>query len=101
MTVVRYQLFPQKPPGQGGEGGGGGEADSKVLGAYDRVVFNKLLLSLRGSTIGEGGDTTISSPGRSPKQLLPGMRLHGPLHGRQACPKFIAFDEGVGQICPR
>ena len=56
---------------------------------------------LRGSTIGEGGDTTISSPGRSPKHPLPGMRLHDPLHGRQACPKFIAFDQGVGQICPR
>ena len=56
---------------------------------------------MRGSTIGEGGDTTISSPGRSPKQPLPGMRLHDPLHGRQACPKFIAFDQEVGQICPR
>ena len=55
----------------------------------------------RGSAIGEGGDATISSPGRSPKQLLPGMRLHDPLHGRQACPKFIVFDQGVGQICPR
>ena len=22
------------------------------------------------------------------------------LHGRQACPEFIAFDQGVGQICP-
>ena len=29
------------------------------------------------------------------------MRLHDPLHGRQACPKFIAFDQKVGQICPR
>ena len=55
----------------------------------------------RGATIGEGGDTTISSPGRSPKQPLPGMRLHDPLHGRQACPKFIAFDQRFGQICPR
>ena len=56
---------------------------------------------VRGSTIGEGGDTTISSPGRSPKQPLPGIRLHDPLHGRQACPQVIAFDQGVGQICPR
>ena len=54
-----------------------------------------------GSTIGEGGDSTIASPGRSPKQPLPGMRLHDPLHCRQACPKFIAFDQGVGQICPQ
>ena len=29
------------------------------------------------------------------------MRLHDPLHGRQACPEFIAFDQGVGQICSR
>ena len=42
----------------------------------------------RGSTIGEGGDAMISSPGRSPKQPLPGMRLHDPLHGLQACPKM-------------
>ena len=48
---------------------------------------------MRGSTIGEGGDTTISSPERSPKQPLPGMRLHDPLHGRQACPEFIASDQ--------
>ena len=54
----------------------------------------------RGSTIGEGGDTTISSPGRSPTQPLSGIGLHDPLHGQQACPEFIAFDEGVGQICP-
>ena len=56
--------------------------------------------AMRGSTIGEGGDTTISSPGKSPKQHLSGMRLHDPLHGRQACPKIIASDQGVGQICP-
>ena len=55
----------------------------------------------RGSTIKEGGDTTISSPGRSPKQFLPGIGLHDPLHDRQARPEFIAFDQGVGQICPR
>ena len=39
---------------------------------------------VRGSMIREGGDTMISSPGRSSKQPLPGMRLHDPLHGRQA-----------------
>ena len=55
----------------------------------------------RGSTIGEGGDTTISSPGRSLKQPLLGIGLNDPLHGGQACPEFIAFDKGVGQICPR
>ena len=51
----------------------------------------------RGSTIGEGGDTTISSPGRLPKQYLPGIGLHDSLHGREACPEFIAFDQGNGK----
>ena len=50
----------------------------------------------RGSTFGEGRDTTNSSPGGSPKQPLPGIRMHDPLHGRQACPEFIAFDQGNG-----
>ena len=50
--------------------------------------------------IGEGGDSTISSLRRSPKQPLPGMRLHDPLHGRQACPKFIAFDQGLVKYVP-
>ena len=43
----------------------------------------------------------ILSPGRSPKQHLPGIGLHDPLYGRQACPEFVTFDQGVGQICPR
>ena len=63
--------------------------------------YEALSVKMRGSTIGEGGDTTISSPGRSPKQPLPGMRLYDPLQGRQACPEFIACDQRVGQICPR
>ena len=41
------------------------------------------------------------SPGMSPEQPLPGIRLHDPLHGRQACPEFNLFRQGVGQICPR
>ena len=53
------------------------------------------------STIGGGEGTTILSPGRSPKQPLPGIGLHDPLHGRQACPKFNSFHEGFGQISPR
>ena len=32
----------------------------------------------------EGGDTTIPSPGKLPKQALPGMGLHNLIHGRQA-----------------
>ena len=54
-----------------------------------------------GSTIGEGGDTTISSLGRSPKQPLLGIGLHDPLHGRQAYSEVMAFDQGVVLICPR
>ena len=61
------------------------------------AICNDHTCNTTGSTIGEGGDTATSSPGRSPKQPLLGIELHG----RQACPEFIAFDQGVGQICPR
>ena len=33
------------------------------------------------STNGGGGDTSIPSPGKSPKQPLSGIQLHDPLHG--------------------
>ena len=46
------------------------------------------------STIGGGGDTTISSPGWSPKQPLPRIGLHDLLYdGRQACPEFNLFHQ--------
>ena len=48
---------------------------------------------------GRGYDDFV--PEEVTKTALPGMRLHDPLHGRQACPEFIAFDQRVGQICPR
>ena len=49
-----------------------------------------------------GGDTTIPSPGRSPKQPLSGTGLHDdPLHDRQACPELNSFHKGVCQISPR
>ena len=48
-----------------------------------------------------GGDTTISSPGWSPKQPLPRIGLHDLLYGWQACLEFNSFQQGVGQICPR
>ena len=48
-----------------------------------------------------GGDTTIPSPWRSPKQSLPGIGLHDPVHSRQACPEFNSFHQGVGEISPR
>ena len=51
-------------------------------------------------TIGEGGDTTVPSPGMARKQPLPGIRLHDALHDRQACPEFNSFHQGVGQISP-
>ena len=50
------------------------------------------------STIGGGGGTRILSPRRSPKQPLPGIGLNDPLHGRQACPEFNSFHQGVGQV---
>ena len=52
------------------------------------------------STIGRGGDKTISSPERSPKRPLLGIGLHDPQHGRQACLEFNSFQQGVGQISP-
>ena len=55
----------------------------------------------RGSTIGEGGDTTILPPERSPKQPLLGIGLYDRLHDWQACPEFIAFHQGDGKICSR
>ena len=52
------------------------------------------------STIGEGGDTTFPSPGRSPKHPLPGIGLHDPLHGRQACPESNSFHRGLVKYVP-
>ena len=51
------------------------------------------------STIEESGDTTIPSPGRSPKQPLPGIGLLDPLHGRQACPEFNSLHQGIDRVC--
>ena len=48
---------------------------------------------------GRGYDDFV--PGEVTKTAPSGMRLHDPLHGRQACPDFVAFDQGVDQICPR
>ena len=44
-----------------------------------------------------GGDvTTILFPGRSPKQPLPGLGLHDPLHDRKACSELNSLDQEVG-----
>ena len=51
-------------------------------------------------TIGEGGDSTIPSPGMARKQPLPGIRLHDALHDRQAYSEFNSFHQGVVQISP-
>ena len=48
---------------------------------------------------GRGYDDFV--PGEVTKKPLPGIGLHDLLHRRQACPEFIAFDQGVGQIRPR
>ena len=48
---------------------------------------------------GRGYDDFV--PGEVTKTALPGIELHDPLHSRQACPEFVAFDQGVGQICPQ
>ena len=48
------------------------------------------------STTGGGGGDDDSVPTRYPKQPLPGIGLHGPLHGWQACSKFNSFHQGVG-----
>ena len=47
-----------------------------------------------------GGYTTIPSPGRSPKQLLPGIGLHDPVHGRQACPNSTHFTKTLVKCVP-
>ena len=65
---------------------------------------NVQVVNVSVSTIRGGGDTMISSPGRSPKQkTTPSGDIgpHYPLHGRQACPEFNFFHEGVGQLSPR
>ena len=53
------------------------------------------------STIETGGDTTIPSPGRSPKQPLPGIGLHNPLYmvGKLA-PSSTHFTRGLVKYVP-
>ena len=46
-----------------------------------------------------GSDDSV--PGVVLKHPFPGIGLHVPLHGRQACPESNSFHRGVGQICPR
>ena len=66
----------------------------------DSLFCTETFWGLSVPTIGEGGDTTIPSPGMARKQPLPGIRLHDALHDRQACPEFNSFHQGVGQISP-
>ena len=53
------------------------------------------------SASGGGGGTTTPSPGVSPKQPLTGIGLYHPLRGRQACPEFNSFHQGVSKKNPR
>ena len=65
-----------------------------------KLVVHPPILILSCSSNG-GGDSTIPPPWMSPKQTLPGMVLHDPLHCRQACPELNSFHRGVDQTCPR
>ena len=79
----------------------------QILYFRQNLLIPLSLLSV--PTIERGGDTTIMSPGKSPKQSLTGIGLHDPLHGQQACPEFnsfylrvghISLREGLFSICP-
>ena len=50
--------------------------------------------------LGRAGIRRFHPRGGHQKQPLPGIGLHDPLHGWQACPEFIAFDQEVGQYVP-
>ena len=52
------------------------------------------------STIGGGGDTTIPSPGRSPKQPLPGMGLRHPHMVGKLAPNSTHFTTGLVKYIP-
>ena len=48
---------------------------------------------------GRGYDESV--PGEVTKTTPSGDRTTSSLHGRQACPEFNSFHQGVGQIYPR
>ena len=52
------------------------------------------------STIGAGGDTTIPSPGRSPKQPLPGIGLRHPHMVGKLAPNSTYFTRGLVKYIP-
>ena len=52
------------------------------------------------STIGGGGDTTIPSPGRSPKQPLPGIGLRHPHMVGKLAPNSTHFTRGLVEYIP-
>ena len=80
---------------------------NRVPIVYEAGMYRKapparpLMICLRLGERSGGGDTTVLSSGRSPKQPLLGIGLHDPLYGRQACPEFNLFHQGVGQMSPR
>ena len=77
--------------------GRGGVLQAKsVLTGHRRITIWSPVLFQDDSRIecfndwgGWGYDDSV--PGRSPKQPLPGIGLHAPLHGRQASPEFNSF----------
>ena len=52
------------------------------------------------STIGGGGDTTIPSPGKSPKQPLPGIGLRHPHMVGKLAPNSTHFTRGFVEHIP-
>ena len=80
-----------------GGGSGGFEGEYAVTKSSCSIV----MMDEECSNDWGGEDTTILSPGRSPKQPRPGIGLHDPLHSRQACPEFNSFHQGVRKKNPR
>ena len=60
--------------------------------------FGPVILSV--STIGGGGDTTIPSPGRSPKQSLPEIDLRRPHMVGKLAPNSTHFTRGLVKYIP-
>ena len=71
---------------------------SKLFACADGLVYPDFCLTRELFNDWGGRGYGDPSPGRSPKQLLPGIGLHDPLHGRQACPESNSLHQRVGQI---
>ena len=75
-----------------------------ILPSTARVLSTSYLLvvSLTKESFNDwGGDWTIPSPGRSPKQPRLGIGLHDPLYGRQALSNSTHFTRGLVKCVPK